>query len=254
MPPTEAPPTAAAYVYGVVAADAIPELALAGVADAPVRAVCERDVAALVSSLPPEQFRVRRRDLVGHLRVLEEAYARGTIVPCAFGMLLASEDAVRREFLEARRDELVGLLQRLDGLGQLNVRVSYDEDVVLKEIVAGDPTIAHLREQTRDLGDEGYNLRLRLGEIVASALASMREDDAHEVLERLAPNAVDVVVDTAGEDVVKASFLVAREGSIAFDREVEDIAREQAPRLHVEVVGPLPPTAFASLERRAWES
>ena len=251
---TEAPPTAAAYVYGVVAADAVPELELVGVADAPVRVVRGRDVAALVSYLPHEQLRVRRRDLHGHLRVLEQAFAETTIVPCAFGMVLGSEEAVRAEFLDVRHDDLLALLRHLDGFGQLNVRVSHDEDVVLREIVAADPTIARLREETGGLGDEGYHARIRLGELVAAALASVREHDARGVLERLAPKAADVVVDGAGEDVVKASFLVAREGSIVFDREVEDIAREQAPRLRVEVVGPLPPTAFASLERGAWDS
>ena len=70
-----------------------------------------------------------------------------------------------------RHDELLGLLRRLDGYAQLNVRVSYDEDVVLQEIVEADPTIAQLREQTRELGDAGYHLRIRLGELVAAALA-----------------------------------------------------------------------------------
>ena len=171
---TEAPPTAAAYVYGVVAADSIPELELTGVADAPVRVVRGRDVAALVSLLPQEQLRVRRRDLHGHLRVLEQAFAETTIVPCAFGMVLGSEGAVRAEFLDARHDDLLALLQHLDGFGQLNVRVSYDEDVVLREIVAADPTIARLREQTRGLGDEGHHARIRLGELVAASLASVR--------------------------------------------------------------------------------
>jgi len=251
--PTEAPPTAAAYVYGVVAADAIPKLELEGVAGAPVRAVTGGELAALVSALPDQQLRVRRRDLVNHLRVLEEAFAATTIIPCAFGMVLASDDAVASELLETRRDELRGLLRRLDGFGQLNVRVSYDEDVVLEEIVRADPTIAQLRVETREHGG-AYDLRMRLGELVAGALAATRERDARMILERLSANAADIAVDSSGEGVVKASFLVGREGSIGFDRELEDIAREQAPRLRVEVVGPLPPTAFASLERGAWDS
>ena len=106
-------------------------------------------LAALVSALPPGELRIRRRDLLSHLRVLEDAFAEATIVPCAFGMVLSSEEAVVDEFLEPRREELLGLLQRLDGYAQLNVRVAYDEDVVLQEIVAADPTIAQLREQTR---------------------------------------------------------------------------------------------------------
>ena len=252
---TEAPPIASAYVYGVVRADSIPSLEVEGVADAPVRTVVHGDLAALVSALPDGEFRIRRRDLLGHLGVLEKAFAGSTIVPCAFGMVLSSDQAVVDEFLEPRGDELREVLQRLDGFGQLNVRAAYDEEVVLQEIVAGDATIAHLREQTRGLDEvAGHDLRIRLGEHVSAALASVRERDAEALLDRLAPNAADVVVEDAGGDVLKASFLVAREGSIAFDRELEDASREGAPRLRIEVVGPLPPTAFASAERGAWGS
>ena len=105
--PTEAPATAAAYVYGVVAAEAIPPIERQGVADARVRAIAEGSVAALVSGLPPGELRIRRRDLLSHLHVLEDAFAEGTVVPCAFGMVLSSEEAVRSEFLEPRHDEAV---------------------------------------------------------------------------------------------------------------------------------------------------
>jgi hypothetical protein len=251
---TEAPPTAAAYVYGVVAADSIPPLAVDGVAAAPVRAVTSGALAALVSVLPPGQLRVRRRDLMSHLRVLEEAFAASTIVPCAFGMLMSSEQAVIEELLVTRHDELLGLLRRLDGYAQLNVRVSYDEDVVLQEIVEADPTIAQLREQTRELGEAGYHLQIRLGELVAAALASRREADGDALLERLEKQAVDVRVEEPADGLLKASFLVARDRTEAFDRELEAIVEEQAPRLHIDSVGPLPPTAFAALERGSWAS
>src|SRR5215208_2111641 len=124
--PTDAPPMATAYVYGVVAADSIPTLDVDGVAAAPVRTVASGDLAALVSVLPAGQLRVRRRDLMSHLRVLQQAVAASTIVPCAFGMLMSSEAAVIEELLVPRYHELLGLLRRLDGFAQMNVRVSYD--------------------------------------------------------------------------------------------------------------------------------
>ncbi len=253
--PTEAPPTAAVYVYGVVTADAVPPIQRQGVADSPVRAIADGGVAALVSSLPSGELRIRRRDLLSHLHVLEDAFKETTVVPCAFGMVLSSEEAVRREFLEPRRDGLLDLLRRLEGHEQLNVRVAYQEDVVLQEIVAADPAIAQLREQTRGLdADAGYGMRMQLGELVAAALGSARERDGQAILERLAAKAADVVVEDAGEDVLKASFLVAPKQAEAFDRELERLANEQAPRLQFDVVGPLPPSAFATLEQGAWDS
>jgi len=255
MTSTAAPTTSALFIYGVVAAGAIPPIERQGVADTAIYAVTDGGVAALVSALPPGELRIRRRDLLSHLRVLEDAFAEGTVVPCAFGMVLSSEEAVRREFLEPRRDELLALLRRLEGHAQLNVRVAYDEDVVLQEIVAGDPTIAQLREQTRGISeDAGYSLRMQLGELVAAALGSARERDGQLILERLASKAADIAVEDPGDDVLKASFLVAPKDADAFDREIERVAEEQAPRLQIEVVGPLPPSAFATLERGAWES
>ena len=255
MTSTAAPTTSALFIYGVVAAGAIPPIERQGVADTAIYAVTDGGVAALVSALPPGELRIRRRDLLSHLRVLEDAFAEGTVVPCAFGMVLSSEEAVRHEFLEPRRDELLALLRRLEGHAQLNVRVAYDEDVVLQEIVAGDPTIAQLREQTRGISeDAGYSLRMQLGELVAAALGSARERDGQLILERLASKAADIAVEDPGDDVLKASFLVAPKDADAFDREIERVAEEQAPRLQIEVVGPLPPSAFATLERGAWES
>ena len=57
-----------------------------------------------------------------------------------------------------------------------------------------------------------------------------------------------------GRAILNASFLVAPKDAEAFDREIERVAEEQAPRLQIDVVGPLPPSAFATLERGAWDS
>src|SRR5438067_1042217 len=121
-----------------------------------VQAIEHGDLAAFVSLIPGDKLRVRRRDLVNHLRVIEEAFESGTIVPCAFGTLLPSQEAVRRDVLGTRRDELVAALSRLEGFVQLNVRVLYDEDALLREVVANEAQIARLREETRRLGDAGY--------------------------------------------------------------------------------------------------
>jgi gas vesicle protein GvpL/GvpF len=249
--PTDAPTTEAAYVYGVVARGSVAGLGHQGVGGAPVRTVEHGELAALVSLIQSDRLRVRRRDLVNHLRVLEEAFEVGTIVPCAFGTVLPSEEAVRHNLLDARRDELLGALRRLEGLVQLNVRVLYDEDELLREVVSNEPEVVRLRDQTRKLGDAGYYERIKLGELVAAAVAARREHDADKLYHRLAHLAADVVPDEPGEGVaLKASFLVERRALGAFDRELDAIAREHGKRLVVESIGPLPPTAFAGTEER----
>jgi hypothetical protein len=204
-------------------------------------------VAAVMSELTGKPFRVRRRDLHRHLSVLEAAFAETTLVPCAFGMVLRSREAVVDELLGARRDELLALLERLDGRMQLNVTAAYDEDTVLREVVQSEPEIVRLREQSRALGEAGHFAGIRLGELVAAALELRRAADYPRLLDRLAAEADDLFVEEAALPVVlKASFLVSRTGR--FDDALERLAAEEAPRLSFESIGPLPPTAFAALE------
>jgi hypothetical protein len=86
---------------------------------------------------------------------------------------------------------------------------------------------------------------------VAAALGARREHDGDALLHRLEAWADDVAVDDPGDALLlKASFLVARDRIDAFEHELESAAREQAPRLLIDSLGPLPPTAFAALDDR----
>lgn len=202
----------------------------------------------MTSELAEERLRVRRRDLLSHLRVLETVFAEATIVPCAFGMVMPSREAVEN-LLTARRADLLALLERLEGRVQLNVSAVYDEEAVLREIVQNEPAIARQRAQTRALGDAGHFASIRLGELVAAALEARRAADSGRLLDRLAAESEDVTVEPAGDTtVLKASFLVARDRRKRFDAALDALAAAEAPRLSFESIGPLPPTAFASLE------
>lgn len=241
--------SAPVYVYGIVPGGAIDTLAVNGVSDRPVSTIEGDGVAALTSELTEERLRVRRRDLHRHLGVLEAAFAETTLVPCAFGMVLQSREAVESDLLGTRRAELLALLKRLDGRAQLNVTAAYNEDTVLREVLQSEPEIARLREQSSALGDAGHFASIRLGELVAGALEERRTVDAQRVYDRLNAEAEEVLTEEAALPVVlKASFLVARERADRFDRALERLAAEEAPRLSFESIGPLPPTAFAALE------
>jgi hypothetical protein len=240
------------YVYGVVRSGSVEAAPAEGVADAPTELIEQDGLAALVSKLPAERLRARRRDLTRHLRALEETFAETTVVPCPFGTVLPSEELVKTLLLEARRDELLGLLERLEGRVQMNVKAAYDEGEILREIVSAEPEIARLRQRTSQLGEAAYYDSIRLGQLVAAALERHRARDAESVLGRLLPEAEDAVSEQTGDLVVlKASFLVARGRLERFDRGLDELASIEGPRVRFESFGPLPPTAFASLEASA---
>ena len=235
-----APVATALYVYGVVRAGADATEG-EGVADAEVGVVESGRLAALVSPLPPEGLRLRRRDLRAHLAVLERTFERTTVVHAG------RHGRRRRGRVAARlprrsRGRAGGGAARLEGRIQLNVRVDFDEDDVLREIVAGDPEVAAAARRTQELGAAGHFARIRLGELVAQALDARRDRDAAAILASSSPPPRTRWSSPRRAGVLKASFLIA--DPKAFDRELDRLAHEHAPRLQFESIGPLPPAAF----------
>ena len=100
--PGETRATTGAYVYGVVRSGSLDAIGAEGVSGLPVEIVDGDGVAALVTDLQTDELRVRRRDLQRHLNVIEEAFAKTTILPCRFGTLADSRAGVRSDLLDAR--------------------------------------------------------------------------------------------------------------------------------------------------------
>src|SRR5438067_2961165 len=178
----------ATYVYGVGWASALPP-SVDGVGEAAVCMLEHGELAALVSELPSADVRARRRDLLRHADVLRQAFERETVIPLGFGTVFDSGEDVVSDLLEPRYEELVSLLQSLDGLVELTVRAFYDEAAVLAAIVLDDPQVAALR------GASGHAAQVQLGEAVADALAGRRRRDADEIVASLSAYAREVVVE-----------------------------------------------------------
>jgi hypothetical protein len=235
---TEAP----AYVYGVTWADGARERAEGGVGDASVRVLEHGELAALVSDLPSAEIRARRRDLLRHADVLQQAFEEHVVVPLGFGTVFASGDDVVEELLEPRYEELVALLQDLDGMVELTVRAFYEESLVLATIVRDDPRIAALR------GSQSPGDQVRLGEAVAQALADRRGRDADEIVAELSAHAREVVVEEriAEFELVRAAFLVDRDAVAELDSRAEELAERFGGVVRFKLTGPLPPHHFVS--------
>jgi hypothetical protein len=231
-----------AYVYGVTWADGPPSGAVMGVCDASVLEIEHGELVALVSELPSADIRARRRDLLRHAEVLQHAFDRRTVVPLEFGTLFASEDDVVADLLEPRYEDLVALLQQLDGLVELTVRGFYDEDGVLAAIVRDEPEVAALR------GAGGQAQQVRLGEAVAAALAHRRDRDGDEIVATLSSLARQAFVEerVAELEVVRAAFLVELSGVDGFDARAEELAQQFGGVIRFKLTGPLPPHHFVS--------
>jgi hypothetical protein len=228
-------------VHGVVSASERPE-----VTAAPVRWIAHRDVAALVSDVPPGELTAAAA-LRAHWRVLEEAGSGTTVLPVRFGTIMADDRAVVDEFLGPSHDDLVAGLARMTGKVQLSVKGSYDEQALMASVVAGSRAVARLRQQVRALPKAAaYYKRIELGRLVAAEVDRTRERDAREVVERLEPLAVAARREPPAsvDGAVNAAFLVDRDRMDEFSQAVGALRRELDGRIKLRYVGPLPPYSF----------
>jgi hypothetical protein len=239
----------ATYIYGVLDAGEEPR-GITGIGGAPLREVVNDGIAALVSELPGDELILGRDEMTTHARVLEAALQQGTVLPMRFGVVMDGDTAVRRDLLEAHREELQRQLAELSGKVELRVRAIYDEQRLMREVLADDPELARMRDSLRGVPEDAAHFRrIQLGEMVADAVSRRREADADWIMESLLPLALDAEVTAPAHErvVVSASFLLEATRVPAFDRAVDDLGRAQAERMRFRYTGPLPPHSFVEL-------
>jgi hypothetical protein len=240
-------------LYGVAAAGLVVPAELVGVDEQPVVLVPYGDIAAVTSPLPADSMLAGRAELLAHSHVLDAIAAAGPVVPVRFGSVLQSTDAVARELLEPRHDELLAILGELAGHAQFTVRARYDEQQILTEVVAENAEIAQLRALTRERPDaSSYGERVRLGELVARALEAKSIEDGRRLLAELERYATAVNVrESAGLDrLLDVALLVDDSRRAEFEEAVEALAAEFAGRARLKLVGPTAPYDFVDTEER----
>jgi hypothetical protein len=240
----------AVYVYGVIDAAAAATISRTGVEGAPVRAVPEGELAAVVSDLAGGAL-AAAREVRAHWRVVEAVSEKTTVLPVRFGTVMEDDEAVRVQVLAENAERLAALLKQLRGRVQVTVKGSYVEDGLLRGVVAASPKVAKLRERIRNLPQNaGYYERIRLGELVAAEVERRREEDAARAIARLEPLAVAARAEGVGtpDAAFNLAFLVERERLDKFSAAVTELIAELGDDVSVRYVGPLAPYSFADAE------
>jgi hypothetical protein len=236
------------FVYGIVAADAAFPEDLTGLDGEPVRTLAHGRVAAVITRVALERPPGRGADLLAYNSVLDAlAQGGGQVVPVRFGSVLADDADVVEGLLAPDEGYFADLLLELEGRRQYVFQADFDEEVVLREIVADDPEIAELRAMTRDLPEEAsYGQRVRLGELVAAAVEARRGEDADRLLDDVLPvTDAHVLRPVSGlQRVVDAAFLVADERRGDFENRLEVLAEELHGRMQLRLMGPTAPYDF----------
>jgi hypothetical protein len=246
--PTPAPGLAC-YIYGVVPSGARLPAGAQGIGDpgGEVWLLRHAEIAAVTSGVPVGGALGTRTDLLRHSRVLD-AIARSTpVLPMRFGAVLADADAVIGELLAPGHGGFARALSALEGGAQFTVRARYVGQAVLREVLTEEPEIARLLEGVRHRRvDASYFERIRLGELIARAVARRRQADTAALVDELARYARAVSWKSAATEdgVADVALLADRDVWAELERGVEGIAGRLAGRIRLRLLGPLAPYDF----------
>lgn len=228
-------------MYGIVPSDRCwrPD-GFAGVHGAPVRVLEREGLAALVSDVEGE-VPGRRRELLAHTSVLEQALERSPIVPAQFGTVAPDDAAVLDDLLTRRQQQLGDLLHEIDGLVEVRLSGIYDEEAVLAEVLRRNPALRTAGASVN---------RIELGQRVVEAIEAQRQADVRALVDALAPRARRHLEQPARGELgaVDLAFLLHREDLEAFDQAVTTSSQPLAQRVQLRYVGPLPPASFIALD------
>jgi len=240
----------AKYVYGVVRAPRRRKPRAKGIGGGPLRVVATDGLGALTSEVPDGELEAGRDELLTHARVLESALGQGAVLPMRFGVVMPDDDTVRNELLEANRPQLEAQLEEMDGKVEFGLKALYDEEALLREVLAENRDVASLQQKIRDKPpDSAYYDRIQLGDLIAAAIEEKRDRDEENILDALAPYAVAMEVGSPIHErmVVNAAFLLETDRTDEFDEKLEALAAAEHPRIGFKLTGPLPPHSFVEL-------
>jgi hypothetical protein len=229
---------------------------VAGLLGDSVEVVRHRDLDAVVSSVPLDEFgedglkqNLERLDWLetvarGHNDVVEAVALAGPAAPLRLATICVDDAAVRRR-LDEWHDDLEQVLDRVEGRAEWSVKVIVPPAEALQSVAATSGGAAYLRQKKAESAarqqhhaDAGL-----IGESVHQQLA------ANSVASRLLPPQDPQLTGYVGIMVLNGAYLVDVADGGAFAARIRELAAEH-PDFRVEGEGPWPPYSFAVLESR----
>lgn len=195
-----------------------------------LRAVAVEDLAVAVSDIGSTELVAE--DARSHLDVLCGLIADGPVLPLRFGSTAPDDDSVRDKALRPDPVALRAELDRMTGLVEVRVHLTFEEAEVLGAVVDEEPALA--------APVSGFDAAVEQGRRIEARAKAWMTQRTHELLDGLA---IDMVrLPKAEDDAQRWALLISQDD---LDRVAAALGTVSA-----SVLGPLPPFNFVTLPVR----
>ncbi len=216
-----------------------------------VYGVSYKDISAIVSNSPVIRYEARRVNMTAHEMVVEEVMKHFTVLPVRFSTISESnEDSAIRRILEKNYDKFSNLLKEMDGKKELGLKAIAVEETIYKHILEKYHDISTLKEKIAHLQPEKtYHQRMRIGEMVETALQEENELFKNYILKLLTPHSEDKKINDnyGGRMILNAAFLIKKEKEPELDELTNELDNKYKGLITFKYVGTLPPYNFVNL-------
>jgi len=243
-------------LYALCAADATkPNYNVRGLESAPVYAIDQSGIRAIVSDTLSVRLRPERSNISAHQRVLKSLTTDRTVLPMRFGVLARDASAVEK-LLATNIQSINEHFERLNGRVEMGLRVSWDVTNIYEHFVALHPVLAEGRDEiwSRYSGSSARREeKIQLGNLYEALRTADREDAAEKVKDILFNYCEDIVENPVKreKDVINLACLVERSRLEEFSSGVFEASKAFDNSYLFDYTGPWAPHNFINLDLHA---
>jgi len=238
------------YIYGIIEEPEPRRFSFSGVGDADVYTINHRELAAVVSDTGLEEIDPTRKNVRAHTVVQDELLKNYTLLPMGFGMIAGSKDDVLK-LLEKNYQGLTQELMRLVGKVEVELKVYWDQEAMIKELQGGSEELTRLKTKVKNAQSpiEAQRLLVEAGKLVERIALDWKARYADRVYTVLKGLSIDARLNNplGVKNVLNASFLIERARESDFQKEVFKLDSQYQGKVNFRYVGPLAPYNFVNV-------
>jgi len=243
-------------LYALCTADDMqPNYTVRGLESAPVYAIDQCGIRAIVSDTLSARLRPNRSNISAHQKVLKSLTADTTVLPMRFGVLARDATAVER-LLATNMESINEHFERLNGRVEMGLRVSWDVTNIYEHFVTLHPTLAAGRDKIwrQHSGSSARREeKIQLGNMYEALRTADRQAAAETVKDILFDYCDDIVENRVNreKDVINLACLIERSKLDEFVRGVFEASKAFDNSYIFDYTGPWAPHNFIELDLHA---